>query len=792
MDVFSLSANLSLDTSDYEKQLDKAAKSTDDFTGSTDGASSGVSMFDIALGGLAAHGAMAAINALADLTKQVIGLGDDIDKNSRRANMSTDTYQEWGHVLQLSGGNASSLTSATRTLSNVITQAGQGSKAAVATLDSLGFSYQQLANMTPEKQFEAVVYALSDLESGAERTALAQQLLGRAGMDLIPTLDAGRDSIAGMRQEAHDLDIVLSEETIAGSVKLSDEMARLKSVFMGAAAELMTGLLPAITAIVEALAKLVTATKNAINWITELFKTASQRTTFTHGGQTFVVEMASGVEQEAPTLETATRKTVQRAATAATTTAKTRGKPAGVALAKAITDPILQPQDATAQNYVNNLRTAIESVARQANISLDMNLETGTLDSLGGAYGSSLVNNVIRSMITGWDNGVPIWAEHVNTNFGSVGEIIENHLKNYFGLESVIQEVPQRVNAYMQTLSTAFQQASTTGALQGQGVNMGIFAGLDMTQGQNSQLYTQIQQMLQQIVALGGEKGAEMANALLEQLITITDEGLIEVNELTRERYNELIEQLREQQEEAQAESVSSTNDYASTVINNIGVLFQSGGEGWKSLLLNYGQQIGKNMLAGMQTGIENDWGPFEGWLTSLMQMLIKSISGIFGIFSPSRVFAGIGENLILGLQEGVADTFAPFERSTLADMQAFSDSAADALSGTRRIDWPDLAQSNIQMQQGQMMAASHAIESGSISFSDSVLKGMRDFQGQMTAEMLNAISASQDNSRGGQFHATIDLGGAEVGEQVFNLNRDHIRSISTSRDAMASTILRR
>lgn len=201
---------------------------------------------------------------------------------------------------------------------------------------------------------------------------------------------------------------------------------------------------------------------------------------------------------------------------------------------------------------------------------------------------------------------------------------------------------------------------------------------------------------------------------------------------------------------------------------------------------------MGKNMIAGMQTGIENDWGPFEGWLTSLMQMLIKSISGIFGIFSPSRVFAGIGENLILGLQEGVADTFAPFERSTLADMQAFSDSAADALSGTRRINWPDLAQSHTQMQQGQMMAAPHTIESGSISFSDSVLKGMRDFQGQMTAEMLNAISASQDNSRGGQFHATIDLGGAEVGEQVFNLNRDHIRSISTSRDAMASTILRR
>lgn len=795
MDVFDLSASLTLDTSNYEQQLNKAAKSTDDFTGSTGGASSGVSMFDIALGGLAAQGAMAAINALADLTKQVIGLGDDIDKNSRRANMSAATYQEWGHVLQLSGGNASSLTSATRSLSTVITQAGQGTKTAIANLTSLGLSYQQLASMSPEQQFEAVVYALSDLESGAERTALAQQLLGRAGMDLIPTLDAGRDSIAGMRQEAHNLGAVLSDEAIASSVQVSDEMTRLKGAFMGAAGELVASMLPAISALVEALTGLVVLVKDAINWITNLFKTASQRTTFTHGGKTFVVEMATDVEQETPALETATKTAVQRATTAATTTAKKQGRTAGTTLAKAITDPILQPQDETAQICVNNLRTAIETVARSAHISLDMNLDTGTLDSLSDAYGSTLVDKVIQSMIIGWDNGVPIWAEHVNTNFGSIREIIENHLKEYFGLEGVIQEVPQRVNAYMQALNTAFQQAGTMGALQGQGVDMGIFSGLDMTQGQNSQLFTQVAQMLQQIVALGGEKGAEMANALLEQLITITDEGLIEVNELTLERYTELIEQLREQQEEAQQESTSSTTDYAGTVINNIGVLFQSGGEGWKSLLLNYGQQIGKNMLAGMQGGIENDWGPFEGWLTSLMQMLIKSISGIFGIFSPSRVFADIGENLILGLQEGVADTFAPFERSTLADMQSFADSAANALSGasanTRRVGWTDSALSNLQPQQGQMTAASHALESN-INFSDSIMKGMRDFQGQMTAEMLNAISALQGNNGGGQFHATIELGGAEVGEQVFNLNREHIRSIATSRDAMASTILRR
>lgn len=250
MDVFELTASLNLDTGDYENQLNSASNATND-------ASNSVGAFDIALGNLVAGGISSAISGLTDFMSSTISAGDEIDKNSQRANMSTDTYQEWARVLELGGGSASSLTTATKTLSNVITDAGNGGASAAEKLNSIGLSYEQIAALSPEEQFEAVVYALADMEEGSERTAAAQDLLGRAGMDLIPTLNSGKDAIEGMRAEAHDLGLVLSEDTIASSAAFNDSLTTLQSAVTGIAGNLMGELMPSLQGITDALTGLV-------------------------------------------------------------------------------------------------------------------------------------------------------------------------------------------------------------------------------------------------------------------------------------------------------------------------------------------------------------------------------------------------------------------------------------------------------------------------------------------------------------------------------------------------------
>ncbi|MCD7711786.1 MAG: hypothetical protein LUJ25_03515, partial [Firmicutes bacterium] len=263
MDVFDLSATLNLNSGDYESALNQASKTTEEFSRSAEGASQGVSVFDVALGNLVAQGISGAISSIVSFTQELIGMGDAIDKNSQRANMSSSTYQEWAHVLELGGGSAESLTSATRTLSGVLTEASSGSEKANEKLNAIGLSYQDLAGMSPEQQFEKVVYALADMEEGAERTALAQQLLGRAGMDMIPTLNQGSEAIAAYRQEANDLNLVLSEDTVKASAQLNDAMTNLSGAFKGAAGNIVGSMLPALTDIVKGFTDLVRGVEGA-------------------------------------------------------------------------------------------------------------------------------------------------------------------------------------------------------------------------------------------------------------------------------------------------------------------------------------------------------------------------------------------------------------------------------------------------------------------------------------------------------------------------------------------------
>ena len=50
-----------------------------------------------------------------------------------------------------------------------------------------------------------VADGLKGLESDSEKAALAQQLLGRSGADLLPLFKEGSDGIANLQQQARDL-----------------------------------------------------------------------------------------------------------------------------------------------------------------------------------------------------------------------------------------------------------------------------------------------------------------------------------------------------------------------------------------------------------------------------------------------------------------------------------------------------------------------------------------------------------------------------------------------------------
>jgi hypothetical protein len=82
------------------------------------------------------------------------------------------------------------------------------------------------------------------MEDGAEKTARAMELFGRSGATLIPLLNQGADGIAEMRQEAHDLGLVISDETARAAEALNDDLTRLKGSALGLARGIASELIP--------------------------------------------------------------------------------------------------------------------------------------------------------------------------------------------------------------------------------------------------------------------------------------------------------------------------------------------------------------------------------------------------------------------------------------------------------------------------------------------------------------------------------------------------------------------
>ena len=163
--------------------------------------------------GMAMSAMGAAILAAGALSvKQFASMGDEVHKMALRTGFSTEALSELRHAAALSGASLAGVEKASRTLSGAILDAGYGLETYVRAFDQIGLSYENLAKLSPEQQFITVLEALADVDDEFERAAIATDLFGRAGTQLLPMLERGSEGLRDMRQETHDLGEVFDLE----------------------------------------------------------------------------------------------------------------------------------------------------------------------------------------------------------------------------------------------------------------------------------------------------------------------------------------------------------------------------------------------------------------------------------------------------------------------------------------------------------------------------------------------------------------------------------------------------
>ena len=196
--------------------------------------------------GIAAFGAAAGV-ALGKSISDVSKYGDHVDKMSQKIGFSAAGFQKWDYVLKRAGTSIDSMAPVMKTLSN----------AAVSNSDAfqqLGISQEEVANMSQEELFGRTIEALSGMEEGAERTALASKLLGRGASELAPLINGGTEAIQEQMEMAEQYGMVMSDEAVKASADFVDAQTTLQGAMTGFKNSVTAEFLPAATDVVNGLA----------------------------------------------------------------------------------------------------------------------------------------------------------------------------------------------------------------------------------------------------------------------------------------------------------------------------------------------------------------------------------------------------------------------------------------------------------------------------------------------------------------------------------------------------------
>jgi minor tail protein len=223
-----------------------------------------------ALGGVAASIAPAiaalvgtlSVGAFAGMVKEVADVADDLVKLSQKTGISTEELSKLRYAATLSDVSNEQLSTGLAKLARSMESAAGGSGESAAAFRALGVSVvdaQGNLRGTDEVLMD-IATAFAQSEDGAAKAAVAQQIFGRSGAELIPLLNSGAAGLKAMGDEAERFGVVISGETAKAAETFNDNLTRIAAQFDGVKVAAGNELIPVLAAISEAFVQNGTAT----------------------------------------------------------------------------------------------------------------------------------------------------------------------------------------------------------------------------------------------------------------------------------------------------------------------------------------------------------------------------------------------------------------------------------------------------------------------------------------------------------------------------------------------------
>ena len=167
------------------------------------------------------------VDAIIRATTASLEYASSLGETAQQLGVSTAALQEYRYAATQVGLSAEEMDMALSQLTRRIGEAQAGTKAQAEAFAQLGISVNGL---TTADAIPAIAEALSKIQSPARRAAIEMDLFGRSGQKLETLLADGAAGVNALREAAHRLGIVLTDEMIAKADEASDRLSEMSLV----------------------------------------------------------------------------------------------------------------------------------------------------------------------------------------------------------------------------------------------------------------------------------------------------------------------------------------------------------------------------------------------------------------------------------------------------------------------------------------------------------------------------------------------------------------------------------
>ena len=615
---------------DFGKEVDKAGDQSEDAGGKLKKV--GEIAADV---GKAMAAAMVAIGTAAvaagkklwDMSNDVASAGDAIDKTSQKIGISAESYQEWDYVFQRCGSDVNNLQTGMKKLSGVITDAAAGSDTAAEKLSAVGLSIEDLNGKSQDEQLSTVISALQKMGTGAERTAAANDLLGKSAVDMAAVLNMSAEETEALKQEAQDYGMVMSNEAVAASAAFEDSLTRLQGTMGGLKNRMIGELLPGITMIMDGLSNLVAGNDDAgqklkdgvtsvVDTITEMIPQAVELISMIAAAilecaPSIISALAEGIINAIPTLLPVVLEVITELVAALMELLPQlleAGTQIIASLVGGIADALPTLIPAAVQAIVTIVQGLVDSLPMLLDAALQLitGLAQGLLDAIPVLIAAlpEIINGIITFLLDSIPQIIETGIQLLTSLVAALPDIIM----------AIVEAIPKIIDGIINAVLNA--------------IPLIIQAGIDLLISLIQalpQIITTIVQAIPQIIS-------GIVNALVGNIDKIIMAGV--------QLFVALIENLPT----IIVEIVKAVPQIIAGIVKAFGSLM------YKIV------EIGGNIVKGLWNGITQLaswlWDKVSGWISSIWD----GICDFFGIHSPSKEMAWVGEMLVKGLAGSIDD----------------------------------------------------------------------------------------------------------------------------------------